>query len=114
MRRILRSAASDHRTVTYGELMKICRLPRGPLFSRVLGRVDTLERTEGAPGFAAIVVRKDTRFPGGGYFCDDDLPPSLRRPAKRSTDPRLTSAERRHVRSRQEAIWSHYSQSSTT
>jgi len=74
----------------------------------VLTEVDRAERLKGAPGFAAIVVRKDTEFPGGGYFCDDDLPVSLRRPASRSTDPRLSDTEKDHIRRQQRRIWEFY------
>ena len=108
MRKELARAAGRGSTVTYGHLMKVCRLPRGRRFSEVLGAVDVAEQMKGAPGFAAIVVRRDTNFPGGGYFCDDELPPSLRRPRTRSGDPRLSSTEKDHISRRQEVIWRFY------
>ena len=104
----LLGAAQDGRTMTYGELMREFGLSRGRRFSAVLGEVDRAERVAGAPGFAALVVRKDTGYPGGGYFCDDGLPPSLRRPARRSTDPRLSEAEKRHIREARRRIWKYY------
>lgn len=74
----------------------------------MISAVDRLEYASGAPGFAAIVVRKDTGYPGGGYFCDDALPFGLRRPASRRNDPRLSEDERNCVRRKQEEIWSYY------
>ena len=106
--RELLEAAREGRTVTYGHLMKRFRLSRGRRFSAVLNEVDRVEHINGAPGFAAIVVRKDTEFPGGGYFCDDSLPVSLRRAASRSTDPKLSEAEKEHVRRRQHKVWEFY------
>lgn len=107
-RQVLLEAARDGRTVTYGRLMKKFKLSRGRRISSVLGEVDRAERLAGAPGFAAIVVRKDTGYPGGGYFRDEELPPSLRRPAARSTDPRLSAEEKDHVRRQQGRIWGYY------
>src|SRR5574340_1530004 len=73
-------AARAHGTMTYGQLMKILGVSRGrPLFEAIV-EVGKAESAKGAPGFAAIIVRRDTGFPGGGFFCDDDLPASLRRP----------------------------------
>ena len=47
---------------------------------------------------AAIVVRKDTGYPGGGFFCWDGVPPALRRARREGSNPRLSDAEKRHVR----------------
>ena len=107
-RSLLLSSARERGTVTYGQLMKRFKVSRGKALSRLIGAVDRAEYESGAPGFAAIIVRKDTGYPGGGYFRGDDLPPSLRRPGGRSADPRLSAAEKGHVRRQQEAIWSYY------
>jgi hypothetical protein len=89
--------------------MKIMRISRGrPLFDAIVA-VDRDEYSKGAPGFAAIIVRKDTGFPGGGFFCDDDLPPTLRRPFSRASDPKLSAAEMNYVKEAQEKIWVYYS-----
>ncbi|HYC11691.1 MAG TPA: hypothetical protein VEC02_03415 [Nitrososphaerales archaeon] len=88
--------------------MRKFHLSRGRRISAALGEADRAEHLRGAPGFAAIVVRKDTGYPGGGYFCDLDLPVSLRRPASRSTDPRLSTEEKDHVRVQQRRIWDYY------
>jgi hypothetical protein len=70
VRRELLRAASDHRTVTYGFLMRKFRISRGAPGGKgiagVIAEIDGREAQKGAPGFAAIVVRKDTGFPGGG------------------------------------------------
>ena len=101
-------AARGRKTVTYGTLMKRVGLSRGRALSGMIGVVDRMEYASHAPGFAAIIVRKDTGFPGGGYFCDDTLPAGLRRSQSRASDPRLSGAERDHVRRKQEEIWRFY------
>ena len=106
-------AARERTVVTYGELMKRHGLSRGRRLSQTIGQVDRAEYAAKGPGFAAIVVRKDTGYPGGGYFCDDELPVVLRRPRQRASDPRLSPAEIRHVREEQRRIWSHYGRPKT-
>ena len=108
MRMTLVLAAGRGETVTYGTLMRRFHLSRGRALSAAIGEVDRLEYSSGAPGFAAIVVRKDTGYPGGGYFCDDSLPRGVRRPRWRGSDPRLSPAERSHIIVQQEKIWAHY------
>jgi arsenate reductase len=109
LRQELLRAAKAHGTLTYGELMKLMGISRGrPLFEAIVA-VDRAEYARGAPGFAAIIVRKDTGFPGGGFFCDDDLPPSLRRPFSRASDPKLSAAELNYVKEAQKKIWAYYS-----
>jgi hypothetical protein len=88
--------------------MKNHGLSRGRALSKAIGQIDRFECARGAPGFAAIIVRKDTGFPGGGYFCDDDLPAGLLRRRVRSTDPRLSTPERDYVLKQQQRIWAFY------
>jgi arsenate reductase (thioredoxin) len=105
----LLKAAKSRGKVTYGELMKLLDVSRGkPLFDAIVA-VDREEYSQGAPGFAAIIVRKDTGFPGGGFFCDDDLPQSVRRPFSRASDPKLSAAEMNYVKEAQRKIWEFYS-----
>ncbi len=105
----LLKAAQTRSTVTYGQLMRLLGISRGrPLFDAIV-EVDKAESSQGAPGFAAIIVRKDTGFPGGGYFCDDELPAALRRPASRASDPTLSAAEMNYVKEAQRRIWEYYS-----
>ena len=107
-RELLLHAAGVRETVSYGRLMSMMGISRGrPLFDLIL-KVDRYERSKGAPGFAAIIVRKDTGYPGGGFFCDDELPESLRRPFSRASDPKLTAAEMNYVKNEQRKIWEYY------
>ena len=108
MRADLLKAARKGATVTYGQMMRSYHLSRGRALSKAIGEVDRLEYERGAPGFAAIIVRKDTGFPGGGYFCDDALPARLRRPRARGSDPHLSAEEISHLRKAQKAIWDFY------
>jgi arsenate reductase len=109
LRRELLNTARSGGTLTYGQLMKIMGISRGrPLFDAIVA-VDKAEYAKGAPGFAAIIVRKDTGFPGGGFFCDDDLPPTLKRPFSRASDPKLSAAEMNYVKEAQRKIWEYYS-----
>ena len=113
LRQELLRAARARGTLTYGELMRILAISRGrPLFEAI-SAVDRDEYRRGAPGFAAIIVRKDTGFPGGGFFCDDDLPESLRRPFARANDPKLSAAEMNYIKEAQRRIWDYYSGSHT-
>lgn len=111
MRRELLRAALERRTVTYGQLMHQFGLTRGEAGQTVvgiLGEIDREESLAGAPGFAAIVVRKDTGYPGGGFFCWEGIPASIRRPKERGQDPKLSQAEREYVREAQQRIWTYY------
>ena len=108
MRRELAVAARARTTVTYGQLMNKHRLSRGGPLTRAIEEVDREEYRRGSPGFAAIIVRKDTGFPGGGFFVDEKLPRDLVRKKERSTDPRLSAREKRYVKRQQERIWTYY------
>ncbi len=108
LRKELVRVARTRGTLTYGELMKLLGISRGrPLFDAIV-QVDRAESARGAPGFAAIIVRKDTGFPGGGFFCDDDLPPSVRRPYSRASDSNLSASEMNYVKEAQRKIWDYY------
>jgi hypothetical protein len=105
---LMAAAKSGHR-VTYGRLMRITRLSRGRPLMKLVGVIDCREQDRGAPGFASLIVRKDTGYPGGGYFCDGGLPRGLVRPKSRAADPRLSSAERAYVSGEQRRAWLYYS-----
>jgi arsenate reductase (thioredoxin) len=108
LRNALVEAARARGTLSYGQLMKIMGVSRGkPLFDAIVA-VDKEEYAIGAPGFAAIIVRKDTGFPGGGFFCDQNLPLPLRRPYSRASDPKLSAAEMNYVKGAQRKIWDYY------
>jgi hypothetical protein len=108
MRGDLLKAARARDKVTYGDLMKKYHLSRGRPLIEAIGEIDHQEYEQGAPGFAAIIVRRDTGFPGGGYFCDDELPATLRRSSRGRNDPRLSPAEKDYVLGQQKKIWGHY------
>ena len=109
LRKELSQAARARGTLTYGQLMNILGVSRGRRLFDAIVAVDRDEYARGAPGFAAIIVRKDTGFPGGGFFCDDGLPPELRRPFSRASVPRLSAAEMNYVKEAQRKIWDYYS-----
>ena len=114
LRDALVKAAKARGTLTYGELMRIMGVSRGrPLFEAIVA-VDKEEYARGAPGFAAIIVRKDTGYPGGGFFCDDDLPPALRRPFEKASVWKLTAAVLNYVKEAQRKIWDYYSNEQST
>jgi hypothetical protein len=108
MRTTLLSTARRQETITYGVLMRKFELSRGRVLTTTIAEADRLEYDFGAPGFAALIVRKDTGFPGGGYFCDNSLPRRLRRPRSRCGDPRLSRAEKHYISMQQERIWKYY------
>lgn len=108
---MLLKTAVEHKTITYGSLMRKFGLTRGRGVRgivRIIGEVDEYESRRGAPGFGAIIVRKDTGFPGGGYFCYDGLPPGLRRSPGQGANPRLSRAEKEHIMKERETIWRYY------
>jgi len=111
IRKELLAAAVERRTLTYGELMRKFYLGRGDAGAGVVAAISEVDKSEyakGSPGFAALVVRKDTGYPGGGFFCWEDIPSELRRSPERCQDPKLSEAEKRYIRSQQEKIWSYY------
>ncbi len=106
------AVARKRRTVTYGYLMKKFGIsrghPSGTGIAGVIGEIGRYENERGAPGFGAIVVRKDTGYPGGGYFCYDDLPGRLRRARSQSANPRLSQAEKKYIDAERMTIWNYY------
>jgi hypothetical protein len=112
MRKELTNAAVERRTVTYGYLMGKFGISRGSSSGDTvvgaLAEIDQLEYAAGAPGFAAIVVRKDTGYPGGGFFCWDGVPAELGRPNGEGQNPGLTDAEKEYVDKEREKIWAYY------
>lgn len=118
MRQELIKAALGRRTVTYGYLMRKFGISRGSdpgeTVVGALGKIDQREYAVGAPGFAAIVVRKDTGYPGGGFFCWDGVPAELRRPNSEGQKPVLSDAEKEYVNKEREKIWAYYRQHYST
>jgi hypothetical protein len=114
LRAELLKAALERRTVTYGYLMQKFNVSRGSQAGKtvvsLLDEIDKVEHAKAAPGFAALVVRKDTGFPGGGFFCWEGIPANLRRPWEKSQDPKLSESERKYIIAEQEHIWAYYAE----
>jgi len=112
LRQELIRTAAEGKTVTYGYLMKKFGVSRGSSEGdTIVGSIDEIDKREylaGAPGFGAIVVRKDTGYPGGGFFCWDSIPPELRRSKDQGNNPRLSQTEKRYIKQEQEKIWRYY------
>jgi hypothetical protein len=74
MRAILIGTARQCATITYSELASLIQTAhihhRAPLFYRLLSDVDRDETDAGRPSLAALVVRKDSGIPGGGFYAD--------------------------------------------
>ena len=72
MRDALVRRARERRTVTYGELAAEIGAadlqPRSARFAALLNATCEDEVGEGRPMLGSLVVRKDTRVPGDGYF----------------------------------------------
>ncbi|HYC26585.1 MAG TPA: hypothetical protein VEB67_01020 [Nitrososphaerales archaeon] len=83
-------------------------ISRGKRLFEAIVEVDRAEYARGAPGFAAIIVRRDTGYPGGGFFCGDDLPPEVRRPYEKAADPKLSAAELNYAKEAQKKVWEYY------
>ena len=112
MRQALIKAAVERGTLTYGYLMEKFKISRGSsegdTVVGALGEIDRREYQVGAPGFAAIVVRKDTGYPGGGFFCWDGVPTELRREKDEGQNPKLSDAEKQYIKDEREKIWNYY------
>jgi hypothetical protein len=111
MRRVLRDAAVQRNTVTYGHLMGKFGLSRGSGRGKTvvgaLTEIDREERAAGAPGFAALVVRKDSGYPGGGFFEGVRRKGATRRGAG-GRRKGLTDAEMAYADKERERVWSYY------
>ncbi len=72
MRRTLAEVAREHRTISYGELVR--RVSSGRLsarsaaLTRLLGEVCEIEDHMRGTMLGSVVVRADTGEPGAGYF----------------------------------------------
>ena len=65
----LKSTARSKGTAFYGELAELFELSgRSHEFHRILDSIDALENREGRPILSALVVRRDFRIPGNGFF----------------------------------------------
>jgi hypothetical protein len=74
MRTILIGMARMCATITYSDLAAIMMTAqmhhRAPLFHQLIRDMDADETAEDRPSLAALVVRKDSGIPGGGFYAD--------------------------------------------
>ncbi|NOX54435.1 MAG: hypothetical protein GXP27_08330 [Planctomycetes bacterium] len=111
--------ARNRETITYGQLMKEFRIPRGhPTpgigIGWVVGEISEYEHSEGRPFLSVIVVKagSETRIcpkghPGGGFFSVVGLPPHLKRDTDEFSE-RLTIEEQNFVKEEQERVWDYW------
>jgi hypothetical protein len=69
----LKLAAKARATITYGELAPLVALDMESPAARIqlgamLGEISTFERQNGRPLLSALVVHKEDKMPGGGFF----------------------------------------------
>lgn len=117
VRRRLVDLAKKRQTITYGELKKEFRIPRGHPkpgigIGPVVGDISNYEHSRGRPRISAIVVHGDSSrricplgHPSGGFFGLDGIPDHLRRPPTAQKNPKLTEQEQEFVREQQEEVW---------
>lgn len=79
LRGILIHQARQCMTISYSELARLLQTVhmhhRAPHFQRLIREVNGDELAAGRPSLAALIVRKDSGIPGGGFFTH--LPPHL-------------------------------------
>ena len=107
-------------TITYGDLMREFRIPRGHRnpgigIGAVAGAISEVEHSQGRPMLSAIVVRADSRtraspqgHPGGGFLGLDAIPASLKRSPSAQQIAALTAEEQKYVREEQERVWRYW------
>jgi len=69
----LMEVARAGKTITYGEIAPMLNLNMESQadrteIGRILGEISTREHNEGRPMLSAVVVRKETQYPGEGFF----------------------------------------------
>jgi hypothetical protein len=119
VRKKLIEVAKRGETITYGELMKEVKIPRGGRkpeigIGGVVGQISEDEHCEGRPRLSAIAVRTHSRrkncpqgHPGGGFFGLEGIPPEFIRPRDHS-NLILTSREKQFVKQEQEKVWNYW------
>ena len=128
VRQKLMDFAKRGETITYGELMKEFKIPRGSPkpgvgIGSVLGSISEQEYAQGRPLISAIAVRANSKTkicpkgtPGAGFLGLPGIPAHLHRPPSQHSNPRLTVEEQQFINAEQERVWvywrSHYSNAS--
>ena len=73
VRKRLIEVAKSKKTITYGELMNEFHIPRGHLkhelgIGYIVGEISKFEHNEGRPMLSAIVIHKDGKSIGDGFY----------------------------------------------
>ena len=108
--RLIVESAKKGRTITYGEIMRKCGIPRGQpthngkAIGDVVGRISEWTRENWGIYLSAIVVHKDTGYPGGGFFGLSGIPAEFARDEAGWDDRRLTADERSFLSKRQQEV----------
>jgi len=104
-------SARQHQTITYGDIMRRCHIPRGqPIrngkaIGDVVGNLSEWTWETWGIYISAIVVHANTGYPGGGFFGLRDIPSKFFREEAGWQDARLGSAERSFVHKCQLAVF---------
>lgn len=106
--RLIVESAKKGQTITYGEIMRKCRIPRGQpthngkAIGDVVGRIREWTWENRGIYLSAIVVHKDTGYPGGGFFGLSGIPSKFARDEAGWSDRKLTTAEKSFLSKRQQ------------
>jgi hypothetical protein len=110
VRLIWESAKREH-PITYGEIMRECHIPRGQpvrngkAIGDVVGKISEWTSDEWRVYLSAIVVHKNTSYPGGGFFGLKRIPSRLVREEAKWADQRLNADEKTFVRNCQQKVF---------
>lgn len=119
VRRKLIEVAKKGQTITYGDLMKEFRIPRGHKkpnigIGGVVGKISEYEHSNNRPLLSVIVVRagKSKDFPlghpGGGILGLPGIPRHLVRKSVDHTNPKLNDEEVRFLQEEQDKVWKYW------
>jgi hypothetical protein len=109
--RLMLKSASRGRTLTYGEIMRKCRIPRGQpvrngkAIGDVVGLISEWTRKEWGIYLSAIEVHKNTSYPGGGFFGLPGIPARFARDEAAWADQGLTLDEKAFLKRRREDVF---------
>jgi hypothetical protein len=109
--RLVWESARLGRPITYGEIMRKCHVPRGQpvrngkAIGDVVGLISEWTWERWGVYLSAIVVHKNSAYPGGGFFGLPGIPAKLARDEAGWADQRLTADEKIFLRSSQREVF---------